>query len=84
MGTKKDTRELMDACIHFYNKRYKKAANIFKENKWLESENYFYWIMYRISARVINDKAPNLVVDTKDCTRPAWIEQEAWDLGKND
>ena len=84
MGTKKDTRELMDACIYFYNKKYKKAANIFKENKWLEAENYFYWIMYRISARVINDKAPILMVDARDCTRPAWIEQETWDLGRND
>lgn len=84
LGTEKDTRELMDACIHFKKKKYKKAFKIFEKNKWIESENYFYWILYHICAKSCGEKTPSLIVDASECTKPEWIDQATWDLGKRD
>ena len=84
LGTEKDTRELMDACIYFKKKKYKKAYKIFKENKWIGNESYFYGIMYHICAKSCGEKTPSLIVDATECTKPEWIDQATWDLGKRD
>lgn len=82
LGSEGGTEKLMEACISFYNKKYKKAYAIFKNNEWMERENYYYWIMYHIAAKKLGKDTPSLIVDITGCTKPDWIDEATWALGK--